>query len=345
MRTLLLYVPTGLLTLYAMLVASTGELGITDVKATQVCVRMDHLRRTVEVVDRPGYQLFLPLFQEIHLLDKRPIAFTMTGDMRRGANEVPFLTVRSQDGSNFWFESVEIQYRMLPEQAELVLRDSGTGEAYKRKWMQSMARSVLRDEFGRYRAEQIADPTTYEEARERSVQRLNQLLDGHGLQVVQLVTPKPRFETEYEQAIDQRKVAEQEVERLAQEEQQLEHEREQALAAVRKQMDIDREKALGQMRVKLLEARNEDISERADAEAYAESRRSEALAMREERRAHAETTRVIQENASAALAARVAALDEGGDAYVRETLVEALGGVEFVLAPYRLEPGGEGGAQ
>jgi hypothetical protein len=38
----------------------------------------------------------------------------MQGDVDRDANHVAKLTVRANDGSNFWFDEIRIQYELVP---------------------------------------------------------------------------------------------------------------------------------------------------------------------------------------------------------------------------------------
>ena len=65
--------------------------------------------------------------------------------------------MRAADGSNFWFEDIRIQYELIPSEATTVLSDSGAGEGFKQNWVRAFARSILRDEFGKFAAAEIAD--------------------------------------------------------------------------------------------------------------------------------------------------------------------------------------------
>lgn len=322
---------------YAVLASAAGTWGFVDVKATQVGVKFDYRTGALELIERPGYQVYVPWMQEVFLLDKRPIPFVMSGDVRRGANQVPFLMVRSRDGSNFWFESLEIQYRLRPSAAPLVLEDSGVADAYKRKWLRTYARAVLRDEFGKYRAEEIADPTRYQEAKRQSRLRINGLLAAHGLELVQITTPKPRFDPDYEKAIANRKVADQEVERLAGELQELGKEREMLLAVAERDLGIEREKLKGKLATQLLELQGKDRRYRAEAEAYAAGRREKSAARQASLLADAEVIAARGSDQAESLLAEVMALEERGVEAVREALVKRLGQVEFKLEPFARE--------
>jgi len=109
--------------------------------------------------------------------------------------------------------------------AHEIIRDSGRADSYKLWLMRTYARQVLRDEFGRYGFLKIADPTTYSTATLASMTELNQILKPHGVEVTQIVTPKPRFEQRIEKAIEDRQYAEQEVEVQVQKRKKLEQEK------------------------------------------------------------------------------------------------------------------------
>lgn len=319
--------------LYAVSAYAAGTWGVIDVKATQVGVRVNYLTGTEEVVEAPGYQLFFPYFQGVFLLDKSPVQFQMAGDMRRGHNEVPFLLVRSKDGSNFWFESLEIQYELIPSQAGLVLSESGSGDGYKAIWLRALARSILRDEFGRFRAEDIADPTTYEAAKKASQAQLSKLLAPHGIHLIAITTPKPRFEGQYESVIEDRKVAVQEIARLKGEMRQLGFDRERLLARVEKEMSIEREKMRGSLAKKRLSALGNELELRAMAEIYADKRMKHADAERANLSAMAQTRRTQLQREAEGLRAQVRALEDRGELVVREALIKSLAKTELHLSP------------
>ena len=79
------------------------------------------------------------------------------------------------------------------------------GHAHRfRMWMKPYARSILRDEFGRESTISVSDPTRFGEATGRAKDRLNALLEKHGVEVTSIVTPRPRFKDEYETLIESR---------------------------------------------------------------------------------------------------------------------------------------------
>ena len=162
---------------------------------------------------------FLPLFQRVEKLDVRPQIFTMEGtdpEPKRKDGEVDHnrtkrLTVRANDGSNFYFEKVEIHYQVIPSMAAEVIRQNGRGDDYKWRALQVHSRELLRDEFGRHSFMEIADPSTYSAANTRAKEALNGRLQPLGIEVTNILISKPKFDDRVATAIEDRQEAEQEV--------------------------------------------------------------------------------------------------------------------------------------
>ena len=326
------------LLLVALLMAVSGRLGIASVADDQVAVKVNYLGGGKEVITTPGFKLYLPFLSEIFLFDKSPQKFLMEGDKNRDDNHVPRLTVRAADGSNFRFDTLEIQYRLIPGDANLVLDDSGPGDSFKGRWIKAYARSILRDEFGRYSAEEVANPTTYGAATTTSKDRLNDLLRPHGIEVIQIVTPKPRFDDAYEQAIEDRKVADQDVERLIAMEDQLMREREQRLASVEKNKEIEMRSLQGDLERMRIEAERDEIRITKSADAYAIEQRARGEAEKAQMVAEARGLTAKYTKEAEGLVAQAEALEERGEVIVREAIISKLQNIRFTLLPYSRDP-------
>jgi len=324
--------------LIVVLLSVTGRLGVAQVEDNEIAVVVNYLNGKREVVTTPGYTLYLPFVQEIYLLDRSSQEFRMEGDEYIDDNHVPRLTVRAVDGSNFWFEQLTILYEIVPGDAVTLLGDSGPGDGFKKNWIKAYARSVLRDEFGRYSAVEAADPTQYTSAAVQSRDRLNELLSKHGVRVTRIITPKPKFDSEYEKAIEDRKEADQEVERLRAKEEQLAQEREQRLARVQKEKEIEMTGLVGDLTKELLAAEQQAIDTKRSADAYAIEHTREGEGELAQRLAQARGLEAKYTKEAEGLAKRAQALEERGEVVVREALVEKLAGIRFTLLPYSRDP-------
>ncbi len=323
-----------LIVLVALMMGVSGKLGIVPVADDEVAVKVNYLTHDYEVISTPGYKIYLPFIEEVFRFDKSPQKFLMEGNRDVDDSHVPHLSVRAADGSNFRFDTLEIQYLLIPSGADLVLDDSGPGDAFKGRWVKAYARAILRDEFGRYSSEEVANPTTYGAARDDSTRRLNELLRPHGIEILQIVTPKPRFDDVYEQAIEDRKVADQDVERLIAMEDQLVREREQSLAQVEKEKEIEMSSLRGDLERLRLEAERDAIRIKKAADAYAVERRAQGEAQKAQLTAEARGLTEKYTKEAEGLLAQAQALEQRGEVVVREALVRKLANIRFTLLPY-----------
>ncbi|MFT7517758.1 MAG: hypothetical protein ACI84O_001559 [Myxococcota bacterium] len=327
-----------LLVLTMLVAFISGKGGIIEVGDSQVGVVVNYVSGDFEVYNTPGYKIFMPFASQAFLFDKSPNKFIMEGEKDVDANHVSKLTVRANDGSNFWFETLEIQYRIDPMKAGILLADSGPGVAFKNNWVKSYARSVLRDEFGRFSAEEVADPSNYNDATTSSEDRLNEMLSAHGVIIMQIITPKPKFEERYERAIEDRKVANQEVEKLKEQAIQLALERERRLANIERDKATEYELLLGSLEAERISATKDavQLTKSADAQRIQEVAAGTAVELANKQ--EAEGLKVQAERQAEGLRAQVEALAKQGDILVREKLAQKFSSIKFNIIPYRRDP-------
>lgn len=181
--------------------ATSGS--VKKIEPGQVAIKVNNLTGSQEAITKPGWTLRLPLLHSVYILDGKPQTFSMKGDDSKNALEARELTVRASDGSNFHFSDTTIIFQLNGSDAVASVQAAGLGDRYM-SWMKPYARSILRDEFGRESTIHVSDPTTYGTAANRAKERLNAELGPMGIAVMQLVTPRPRFNESYEQAIEER---------------------------------------------------------------------------------------------------------------------------------------------
>jgi membrane protease subunit HflC len=321
-----------------LIVVVSGKGGIIEVDDAEACVVVNYVTGNVDVYNTPGYKIFMPFAAQAFLFDKSPNKFIMEGDKDIDSNHVSKLTVRANDGSNFWFETLEIQYRIDPMKAGIVLDDSGSGTAFKTNWVKSYARSVLRDEFGRFSAEEVADPSNYNIATTSSENRLNAMLESHGVVIMQIITPKPQFEARYEKAIEDRKVANQEVEKLKAQAIQLTRERERRLADIERDKATEYELLLGTLEAERISATRDAVRVTKSADAQKIKTIAAGMAIELANRQEADGLIVQAQKQAEGLRAQVEALAKQGDILVREKLAQKFKSIKFNIIPYRRDP-------
>jgi len=316
----------------------TGRAGIIEISDREVGVIVNYVSGTKTVVNRPGYRLFMPLIEQAFKFDKSPQDFVMEGEKDRDPNHVRQLTVRAKDGSNFWFETLRIQYQLLPSQAHIILDDSGEGISFKQNWIRTYARSILRDEFGKYSASEVADTSTHAIAKQTTTLRLNNALKPHGIHVIEIITPKPKFEANYEKAIEDRKVANQEVEKLKMQKEQLLRERERRVANIERDKATEFALLKGSLEAKRISSEREALKMELEAEAYSISEVAMGQAMEKSKIQEARGLESQARKEAEGLLAKVQAVAKRGDILVREALAEKMASIEFQIIPYRRDP-------
>ena len=192
----------------AIVLVIIGARSCVTVEPGHVAVRVNNLTGAVETITQPGLIVRLPFgIHTVYTIEAAPQTFHMRGDKNVDALNVNELTVRASDGSNFVFNDTTILYQVIPGRAVEVIRDGGQAHRF-RSWMKPYSRSILRDEFGRESTISVSNPSNFGEATERARTRINQLLNPHGIEVTSIVTPRPRFTDDYENLIEARNQAE-----------------------------------------------------------------------------------------------------------------------------------------
>jgi regulator of protease activity HflC (stomatin/prohibitin superfamily) len=179
-------------------------MSFSSIEPGEVAVRVNNISGTSTAITQPGWVFRMPFgIHSLHVLDVSPQTFQMKGDNRVDDLHVEKLTVRASDGANFHFEDTTLIFQVVGDEAVTVVRDAGVDYSY-RQWITPYARAILRDEFGRESTIRVSDPTHYGAAATRAQERLNEFLRPHGIVVTQMVTPRPKFNADYEHLIEER---------------------------------------------------------------------------------------------------------------------------------------------
>lgn len=179
-------------------------MSFSTLEAGQVAVRVNNLTGNASAITQPGWVFHLPFgVHSLHILDVSSQTFQMKGESSVDDLHVEKLTVRASDGANFHFEDTTLIFQIIGDEAVTITTDAGLEYAF-RSWLKPYARGILRDEFGRESTITVSDPSNYAAATTRAQTRLNEFLQPHGIVVTQIVTPRPKFNADYEQLIEER---------------------------------------------------------------------------------------------------------------------------------------------
>lgn len=306
----------------------------TTIEPGQVAVRVNNVTGEQEARTQPGLIFSAPFgLHSVYIIDASPQTFVMKGDRAQDALHVQELTVRASDGSNFRFTDTTIIFQVLGASSREVIRDAGPDDEFKR-WMRPFARSILRDEFGRESTISVSNPAKFGEATERARARLNEKLESHGVTVTKIVTPRPRFNEQYENLIEARNEAENQLTVIESELQRAKTGRERTLAEV----DRDQNKIIQERRAQLEAALATTLARQADTKRQADTYRIETVSQGQAAKSAAERqAKELEGQLAADYAAKKATIDAFKTQPVErvmERLGEKLKGVTIDIQPW-----------
>ncbi|MBT7166711.1 MAG: SPFH domain-containing protein, partial [Victivallales bacterium] len=178
-----------------------------------------------KIVAQSGQKFYISLTHRLYVLDRTLQTLEMTVTAGRGERPgKDDIKIKTVDGSDVHVDVV-VQYRIMPDKADLVLATSGPGELYKQKWARDFVRTQVRNHLGTLTTEDFYDATMRSEQIASAVDDASAILEPYGLKVDSIILPhRPRFYAEYEAAIKKKKLADQ----------QAQQEESKALAAIQK---------------------------------------------------------------------------------------------------------------
>lgn len=222
------------------------------------------------------------------------------------------LRFKTVDGNDVWVDAT-ITWSLDPAKAPYTLQFVGGSTAeVQEKLVRPVARSVVRDVLNRLTSEEYYSSDRRFVAAEDARVRLNDVLSGEGVRIDQILLGEHKFNDEYEQLIRDKKVAEQEAERLV-------SETDAAVESKRREKE---------------QLHGEIEQAKALAGGESEKRKRDADAIRYEREQEAASIRIEAHARSQGLRERAAAMSgAGGKSMVKLKVADALKGKKIVFVP------------
>jgi len=256
---------------------------------------------------------FLPFINDWNVFDTKLQNLEMTFSQVRGDRRTrDDLVLKTIDGNDISLDVI-IAYRIdankAPHILQYVARDDTT---LRDKIVRTVARSKPRDIFGELKTEAfyVADAREAQSGKARAA--LQEILGPMGIIVEKVLTNDYRFNPEYQKAIEDKKVADQQVEK-----------NKSAQHAATEEYKRKLEEAKGEVNKMVADADGQYLKDQIEADVYQEQQQLLAKAIRAEGIAEANG---IQEMNNALAGS-------GGEAIVKLRIAEAIQGKRIILLP------------
>jgi len=260
-----------------------------------------------------GTYFFVPFLSDWHTFDTRLNTLEMSGADARGArrsnDDLLFKTV---DGNDISLDIV-VSWKINPDMAPRILQEVATNmDELNENVIRTVTRSKPRDVFGELQTEDFYLAERRSEKAEAVKAELNKILEPMGVVVERVGTSDYRFNPEYQKAIEDRKVAQQRVEKAKSTTRATEQE----------------------YLAKMEEAKGDVAKMKAEADGLFEQAKIKADAAFKQEEKRAEATRAEGQAEAAGIRKMNEALaGSGGEAVVKLAIAEALQGKRILPVP------------
>ncbi len=257
--------------------------------------------------------IFMPFINDWHTFDTKLQNLEMVSDRSRGdrrsRDDLLFKTI---DGNDISLDVI-IAYRIDADKAPYILQNvADSNRTLREKIVRTVARSKPRDIFGELTTEEFYVAEKRELQSERAKKVLQEILGPLGVIVEKVLTKDYRFNKEYQKAIEDKKVADQQVQKNRS-----------AQHAALEEYLRKLEEAKGEVNKLIADADGTYRKAKIEADVYYEKQKLLAEAIKAEGVAEAKG---IQEMNKALTGA-------GGEAMVKLRIAEAMQGKQIMLLP------------
>lgn len=256
---------------------------------------------------------FMPFINDWNVFDTKLQNLEMTFSQGRGDRKAQDdLVFKTIDGNDISLDVI-IAYRIDSSKAPYILQYVANNDATLRdKVVRTVARSKPRDIFGELKTEAFYVAESRETQANKAKDELQKILGPMGIVVEKVLTNDYRFNPEYTKAIEDKKVADQQVEK-----------NKSAQHAALEEYKRKLEEARGEVNKMVADADGQYLKDKIEADVYQEQQQLLAEAIKAEGIADAKG---IQEMNNALSG-------EGGEAIVKLRIAEALQGKHIMLLP------------
>ncbi len=256
---------------------------------------------------------FLPFINDWHTFDTKlqnlEMTFTREKGDRKTRDDLLFKTI---DGNDISLDVI-IAYRIDPQKAPGILQYvAPDNRMLREKIIRTIARSKPRDIFGELKTEEFYVAERREEQAQKAKRVLEEILNPMGILVEKVLTKDYRFNPKYQKAIEDKKVADQLVEK-----------NKSAQRAAMEEYKRRLEEARGEVNKMVADADGEYMKAKIEADVYYEKQKLLAEAINAEGIAEAKGIQEMNK----------AMVGSGGEALVKLKIAEAIQDKKIILLP------------
>jgi regulator of protease activity HflC (stomatin/prohibitin superfamily) len=257
--------------------------------------------------------IMLPIINDWHTFDTKLQNLEFTYHRHRGDRKTrDDLVFKTIDGNDISLDVI-IAYRIDPSKAYMIVQRVARNDRELRdKIVRTITRSKPRDIFGELKTEEFYVADAREKQAKKAKEVLQEILNPMGIIVEKVLTKDYRFNPKYQKAIEDKKVADQKVEK-----------NKSAQHAAIEEYKRKLEEVRGEVNKLIANVDGEYLKAKINADAYYEKQKMIADAIKAEGIAEAKGIREMN-NAMASA---------GGEALVKLEIAGALQGKKIVLLP------------
>jgi len=183
-----------------------------EIQADEVAVIINNITGNIKTIERAGAVVYYPFIQDLYVLDKSEQATPMTSaNISADYPEGNPVILKTRDGGDVSLDLI-IQYILIPAVADKIVQNTGIGDVFKEKWIWDYAKTICRYEFGELQIHEFPDADKRLQKTGEAKEELNRLLNPHGIFITSLNFIDYRYYREYAEKIQERRLADKEVE-------------------------------------------------------------------------------------------------------------------------------------
>ena len=239
-----------------------------NIEADQVAVLVNNLTGNVKAITRAGAVLYYPYIQDIYILDRPEQVLKMTtANISKKYPRGNPVVIRTIDGGEVALD-ITIQYRIIPEMANDVIRNSGKSLSFKLKWLYDYGRTICRYNYGELSINEFPDSFKRDAKSEKAAVEVNEMINKYGLMVTSINILDYRYYREYAEKILERRLADKEIEEQRAMTAASKRNKEKVVIEETRKMEVEIARFQGELDKRILEAEGNAARTRNNADTF-----------------------------------------------------------------------------